>query len=1049
MLEPGLYEQIINKQIQSELTGSADDLKRVEKIDRAEASEILSRYVSEVVHKALDRISDDENLEAKIELVNKVVGLISNENNLDDLKELAVADSAEQLLALLSENDPMYKIGQRKAGDIVRPETSVAQSSLFTGAIHEPQMYSELKKETETADRIDMLVSFIKWSGLRLLYDELKRFTERGGKLRIITTSYMGATDAKAIDELCDLLGAEVRISYDTKRTRLHAKAYIFYRKTGFTTAYVGSSNMSNVAMSSGLEWNIKVTTKDMTSTIQKIEATFESYWNSTTFEKYTHDSYDKLRTALRAERRGNTTDGYGFIVDINPYPYQQEILDRLDAERIIRGRNKNLVVAATGTGKTLIAAFDYRRFCKRHPDRQNKLLFVVHREEILRQSREVFRAVLKDPNFGELYVGGEKPENLDYLFVSIQTVASQELYKILPANHYDFIVVDEFHHAAAPTYQGLLSSFKPQILLGLTATPERMDGKNVLDYFDGRIAAEIRLPEAIERKLLCPFQYFGVSDETDLSEVRWVRGGYDKSELSNLYSMNRAIAEKRANHIINSLYKYVTDMDAVHGLGFCVSIEHAKFMSDYFNGKGIPSIALTSSSSDSDRANAKKMLLAGDIKFIFVVDLYNEGIDIPEVETVLFLRPTESLTVFLQQLGRGLRLSEGKECLTVLDFIGQANKKYNFEEKFSALLANTNHSVQYEIKHGFTALPKGCYVQLEKKASQVILNNIKQSFDSRAGLISRIETFAEDSGLELSLKNFLKFYHLNACSIYSKYSFARLCADAGVINDFNEPIEEKMTKAFAKFVAVDSAKWIKFLIEVLPRVNDLDISVLPETYQRMMQMFYVTLWQNTVDDWNAPEVKQNLSELCNSKNMLGELIELLSYNLERIDVVGENVELGFGCPLELYCTYTRDQILVAMDFMKPQTVREGVKWIDDKKLDVFFVTLNKADKDYSPTTMYNDYSINEEFFHWQSQSTTSDTSPTGQRYINHVREGSKVLLFVREFKKDMAGAAPYTYLGTAKYVSHYGSRPMNITWHLDNPIPAKYIKKTSKLEVG
>jgi superfamily II DNA or RNA helicase len=1049
MLEPGLYEQVINKQIQSELSDAAEDLKRVEKIDGAEASEILSRYVSEVVHKALDRIADDENLETKIELVNKVVGLISDEDELGDLKELAVADSAEQLLALLSDNDPMYKIGQRKAKDIVRPETSVAQSSLFTGAIHEPQMYSELKKEMETADRIDMLVSFIKWSGLRLLYDELKSFTERGGKLRIITTSYMGATDAKAIDELCDLTGAEVRISYDTKRTRLHAKAYIFYRNTGFTTAYVGSSNMSNVAMSSGLEWNIKVTTKDMKPTIDKIKATFDSYWNSAVFEKYTHDSYDKLRSALRAERRGQNSEGYGFIVDINPYPYQKEILDRLDAERIIRGRNKNLVVAATGTGKTLIAAFDYRRFCKRHPEKQNKLLFVVHREEILRQSREVFRVVLKDPNFGELYVGGEKPANLDHLFVSIQTVASQELYNILPADHYDYIVVDEFHHAAAPTYQGLLSTFKPQILLGLTATPERMDGKNVLDYFDGRIAAEIRLPEAIERKLLCPFQYFGVSDETDLSEVRWVRGGYDKTELSNLYSMNRAIAEKRANHIINSLYKYVTDMDSVHGLGFCVSIEHARFMSDYFNEKGIPSIALTSSSSDGDRANAKKMLLAGEIKFIFVVDLYNEGIDIPEVETVLFLRPTESLTVFLQQLGRGLRLSEGKECLTVLDFIGQANKKYNFEEKFSALLANTNHSVQYEIKHGFTALPKGCYIQLEKKASQVILNNIKQSFDSRAGLVSRIQTFTEDSGLELTLKNFLRYYHLNAYSIYAKYSFARLCADAGVISDFNEPIEEKMTKAFAKFVAVDSAMWIKFLIEILPRVNDLDISVLPETYQRMMQMFYVTLWQNTVDDWNSPEVKQNLSELCDCKNMLGELIELLGYNLERIDVVGESVDLGFDCPLELYCTYTRDQILVAMDFMKPQTVREGVKWLEDKRVDVLFITLNKADKDYSPTTMYNDYSVNEEFFHWQSQSTTSDTSPTGQRYINHVQGGSKVLLFVREFKTDLAGTAPYTYLGTAKYVSHHGSRPMNILWKLDNPIPAKYIKKTSKLEVG
>ncbi|WP_026516806.1 DUF3427 domain-containing protein [Butyrivibrio sp. MC2021] len=1049
MLEPGLYEQVINKQIQSELQGSSEDLKLIDKIDGAEASEVLARYVSEIVHKALDRISEDGDLAAKVNLVNKVVGLISSDAEMDDLKEMAVAENAEQLLALLSESDPMYRIGQKKAKDIVRPETSVAQSSLFTGAIHEPQMYSELKKEMQTADRIDMLVSFIKWSGLRLLFEDLKNFVDRGGELRIITTSYMGATDIKAIEELSKLPNTDVRISYDTKRTRLHAKAYIFYRRTGFTTAYVGSSNMSNVAMSSGLEWNIKVTTKDMEPTIKKIAATFDSYWNSSNFEPYSADSYDKLKKALNAEKYGEIKAGYGFIVDVNPYPYQQEILDRLDAERVIRGRYKNLVVAATGTGKTLVAAFDYRRYCKRKPGKRNTLLFVVHREEILRQSREVFRAVLKDPNFGELYVGGEKPESLDYLFVSIQTVASQKIYDLLSPDYYDFIVVDEFHHAAAPTYQGLLSSFTPKILLGLTATPERMDGKDVLEYFDGRIAAEIRLSEAIERKLLCPFQYFGVSDETDLSQIKWVRGGYDKSELSNLFSMNRVVALKRVNHIINSLNRYITDMDKVHGLGFCVSIEHARFMSECFNERGIPSIALTSDSSDIERASAKAKLLSGEIKYIFVVDLYNEGIDIPEVDTVLFLRPTESLTIFLQQLGRGLRLSEGKECLTVLDFIGQANKKYNFEEKFSALLANTKHSVQYEIKHGFTALPKGCYIQLEKKASQVILNNIRQSFDTRAGLISRIETFTEDSGKELNLRNFLRYYHLNVFSIYAKYSFARLCADAGVISDFSEPIEEKLTKAFAKFAAVDSYRWIQFLVDILPKLSETNIDALPAEEKRMLQMFYVTVWFEAVEDWNAPKVRQNLDDLCNSKVMLSELIELLSYNLETIDVVGGRVDLGFDCPLDLHCTYTRDQILVAMDFIKPNTVREGTKWLPDKNADVFFVTLNKSDKDYSPTTMYEDYSINEELFHWQSQSTTSDTSPTGQRYINHMREESKVLLFVREFKKDIAGAAPYTYLGTAKYVSHYGSRPMSITWHLDNPIPAKYIKQTSKLEVG
>ena len=644
--------------------------------------------------------------------------------------------------------------------------------------------------------------------------------------------------------------------------------------------------------------------------------------------------------------------------------------------------------------------------------------------------------------------MGSFKPSSLEHLFISVQTVASQKLYDVLPEDYYDFIIVDEFHHAAAPTYQGLLNHFKPKILLGLTATPERMDGKNVLDYFNGRIASEIRLPEAIVRKLLCPFQYFGVSDDVDLSNIRWTRGGYDKAELNNVFSLNRAVAEKRAGHIVNSLYRYVTDINTVRGLGFCVSVEHAEFMEEYFSSKGIPCMSLTGTSSDKERTEARQRLVSGEIRFIFVVDLYNEGVDIPEIDTILFLRPTESLTIFLQQLGRGLRLSEGKECLTVLDFIGQANKKYNFEEKFAALLSHSNHSMQYEVKKGFVSLPKGCYIHLEKKASEVILANIRRSFGDRAGLIARIETFTQDSGLPLSLKNFIGYYHLDPRSIYGKFSFSRLCADAGVLDDFIEPAESILTKAFSKLVAVDSRRWIKFLTDILPRFSCELAASLSDFEKRMLQMFYITVFQEAAD-WRSHTTQANMQLLADSPIMMHELNELLSFNLERIDFIDQPVPLGFDCPLDLHCTYTRDQILIAMDYMTPKNVREGVKWLPDKQVDVFFITLNKADKDYSPTTMYNDYSINESLFHWQSQSTTSDTASTGQRYINHRQCGSKVVLFVREFKQDSIGAAPYTCLGTAAYVKHTGSKPMNITWHLDQPIPAKYLRKTNKLIVG
>ena len=1050
-MPPGLYEQVINTALNRELSEISDARKSVAPIDKAEASKVLARYLADVVQKGLENVADNGgDISMQIGLANQIVTLIQNTTGEADFAALSVDQRAEQLLALLREQDPRLAVG-KTAANLSRPETSIAQSSLFTGAIHEPQMYTELKKEIVSANRIDMLVSFIKWSGLRLLMDELLEFTQNGGELRIITTSYMGATDVKAIEELRALPNTKIKVSYDTKRTRLHAKAYVFYRDTGFTTAYVGSSNLSNAAISSGLEWNVKVTRRELPETIDKIAATFESYWNSSEFEYYSEGQKERLARALKAEKYFDANNAEVYTMDIAPYSYQQEILDKLEAERTVRGYTRNLVVAATGTGKTVISALDYKRFCKQHPGKPCRLLFVAHREEILRQSLYTFRAVLKDANFGELFVGNCKPESIDQLFLSIQTFNSQDFAAKTVSDFYDYIVVDEFHHAAAPTYQKLLSYYQPQILLGLTATPERMDGKSVLPYFNNRIAAEIRLPEAIDRKLLCPFQYFGVTDTVDLNTLKWSAGGYDKGELSNLYTFSGAVAHRRADLVVSSLLKYVTDIDEVKGLGFCVSIEHAEFMCRSFNNRGIPSIFLTGKSTDEERKTAKGRLVSGEVRFIFVVDIYNEGVDIPEVNTVLFLRPTESLTIFLQQLGRGLRLAEDKECLTVLDFIGLANKRYNFEDKFAAMLSNTTRSVTREIKDGFVSAPKGCYIQLEKKAAKYILDNIRASCGNTAGLVSRVASFTEDTGLELTLANFLDYYHLDPRAIYKFSSFSRICARSDVIADFSEPLEEVLTKALGRLAVVDSRRWIRFLLDLLPRLDDVDFAALSELDRRMLQMFYVTVWGKAAESWEADEVLDNLYALSDSPVLLGELLDLLRYRYEQIDFIDEPVDLGFDCPLDLHCTYTRDQLLVALDFLKPVTVREGVKWLPEKHLDVFFVTLNKADKDYSPTTMYHDYSINENLFHWQSQSTTAADSPTGQRYIHHRERGSKVLLFVREFKADRitGGAAAYTFLGTANYVKHDGSKPMNITWKLDSPIPAKFLKKTNKLVVG
>ena len=1048
MLKAGLYEQVINQLIATELA-QTDKFPKSALLDAAESAKVLAKYLTEIIENSLDRYKGGGSLADQILLVNKLLVWLKQETQDPELAEFSVPEPGKQLLALLERKNNLLAIDER--AEIVRPQSSLSISSLFTGAGNEPSLYSELKKEIASCDRIDLLVSFIKWSGLRMIMDELREFSRNGGQLRVITTSYMGATDVKAVEELRKLAQSEIKISYETKRTRLHAKTYVFYRETGFTTAYVGSSNLSNAAISSGLEWNVKVTAKDLPDTIRKIEYTFESYWNSQEFELYSEEQAYRLAAALRAERTVGANSSVSFLFDIHPYPYQQEILDKLEAERKVRGYYKNLLVAATGTGKTVIAALDYKRFCRENPDRPNRLLFVAHREEILKQSAECFRGVLKDMNFGDLFVGSYRPERLDALFISVQTFNAQEFEQTTSADYYDYIVIDEFHHAAAPTYQTLLNYYQPRILLGLTATPERMDGKSILDYFDQRIAADIRLPEAIDRKLLSPFQYYGLTDSVDLDSLRWGRGGYQNSDLTNLYAFADGVARRRADLIVESVLKYVTDIEEVIGLGFCVSQEHARFMAEYFNTRQIPAMHLTAESPAELRKTAKDRLVRGDLRFLFVVDLYNEGVDIPEVNTVLFLRPTESLTVFLQQLGRGLRLVAGKDCLTVLDFIGQAHKKYNFEEKFAALLSNTTRSLQHEIKEGFVSVPKGCFIQLERKAQQYILENIRSSFGARAGLVARLQSFEEESGLPVTLVHFAQYYHLDVRKVFERGSFARLCVLAGVRADFQEEVEMELTRALPRLCQIDGPGWIRFLLDYLTRMDEFDVARLTKPQQSMLQMFYLTIWNEAAQELGAEDVQRNLRRLAAAPVMRQEIRALLQYSLDRVDLVAEPVALGFQHPLELHCHYSLRQISTAMEYFNYGALQGlGVKYFPEKKTDVFFVTLNKSDIDYSPTTMYNDYSINELLFHWQSQSTTSAQSPTGQRYIHHRQTGNQVLLFVRESKQDeFKSAAPYTFLGRADYVKHEGDKPMNIVWQLHAPIPAKLIKKTNKLVVG
>ena len=907
-------------------------------------------------------------------------------------------------------------------------------------------MFEELRKEIASADRIDFLVSFIKWSGLRLIIDELRDFTTKGGMLRVITTSYMGATEIKAIETLSELPNTEIRVSFDVEHTRLHAKSYVFYRNTGFSTAYVGSSNMSNPAMTSGLEWNVKITQKELKDVYGKICATFEAYWNSDEFKKYTADSYEILAEALNKNKNiGDRTRSINYYFEVSPYPYQEAILDQLNAERYLHNSYRNLVVAATGCGKTIIAAFDYRRQCVN--GNRPKLLFIAHRREILEQSIECFREVLHDSEFGSLYVGNYKPDQYDHLFISIEMLNSKELYSLVDDTFYEYIVLDECHHIGSKLmYKKLLENFNPRILLGLTATPERMDGSDILEYFNHRIAAEIRLPEAINRKLLCPFQYFGIYDETDLENISWKRGGYVTRELTNLYVMNEQVAIKRAKMVVNSLLKYVNSIDEVKALVFCVSVEHAEFMNDVFNQAGISSECISSKTPDEYRKSAKLRVQNGQTKILCVVDIYNEGVDLKEINTILFLRPTESLTVFLQQLGRGLRLCDGKDCLTVLDFVGHANKKYNYENKFAALLEHSSRGLKTEIEQGFLSLPKGCYIKLEKKVKQEILSNIRRAIGSRNGIIQNAISFYEDKGIEFTLANFLSTYKIPGRVVYSsKLTFTELKAISARV-EVGEYDDVQIWKKLNRLSLTDDRGFLTFCGSKLCNFEAIDYGNLGEDEKAYCKMLYMTLFDKKPEDENHfwPNIVEYLSL---NSIFVPEIVELVKFNLDKIDFIEHKTDLPYKNSLNVYATYTRAQALAALDYWN--TSSEGVTRVAGKKTTCLFVTLNKSNSYYSQTTSYTDYSINETMFLWQSQNATSEDTTVGQRYIKHREIGETILLFVREAKEDKYGQIPFTFLGDCEYVSHSGNKPMSIIWKLHHKIPAKYIQITDKMGIS
>lgn len=1004
---PGLYESIVTRALDRAL----DDCAEMRQLQESSGGRRLADHFHEHLHAALTSIPKPLRPASQVDLVNRLIAVV--DDHMSQIPRGPRFPTGED------EVTPRLLTGIRAAPEAPlgpRPQLPLSESGLYVNANRERQLDGALRLELETADHVDLICAFLFWTGFVRIKKVIERRMLQGMSLRVLTTTYRGVTQARVLEELA-ALGADVRVSYETRTTRLHAKAWIFHRNTGFSTAYVGSSNLSHGALTTGLEWNVRLSAVENRGVLSELSAAFQNYWDDEEFVPFETQEFAEFS---RAERPRGELHA---VFDLQPRPFQRKVLERLTAEREVHGRHSNLIVAATGTGKTVIAALDYRRLCA-SADRRLSLLFVAHRKEILTQSRDTFRHAMSDGSFGELHVDGERPIDHKHVFASVQSLSHVALDK-WSRTHFDVLIVDEFHHSAADTYEALLGYWTPRELIGLTATPERADGKTILGHFKGRIASELRLWDAIDRGLLVPFQYFAVHDLIDLRS-QWKRGKYDRGGLDKLYSGHAA----RAHLVVEALRAHTHDASRMRALAFCVGVEHAAYMAAALEKAGLRCALVTGESSKRDRRAAIQNLRDQSICCIVTVDVFNEGVDIPEVDTVLFLRPTESSTLFLQQLGRGLRHAEGKRCLTVLDFVGQPHANFRYAERFRALLGpQSRKELAEQIELEFPTLPSGCSIQLDRQSQELILDNISNGLklDKRS-----LAAELKQSGVT-SLGEFLRVADLRLDELYrAGRSFSELRRIAGLEHLPAGPQESQLARGLGRLIHVDDRTrlntWTSWLSQDRqPTVGPADLSLL-------LMLVTTLLGRERALDPNAA-----LGTIWAHPGIRMEAVELFSV-LDAKLVHQTTRSLAPG-GLQIHGTYRLNEVMAAFNDVRESGLympREGVHYDKTSNSNLLFVTLTKDEADYSATTMYADYAISPTRFHWQSQSGTRPTDKKGCRHLRHAELGITPLLFVRARQKDSRGErVPYRFLGPVTLATHAGERPISIEWTLSHPMPA------------
>ncbi len=1036
-LPQGLYELLSTAALNQELASLAAQTN-IEPLSLESSSRHFAQKITEQISEIFANMphsgnSPQERLQSQVELLNQLLiharQLAQMESNADPIT------SPPQVLRSISPTNHQLEL----------PAIGLAQPWLFTSGKDSPALLHELQSELSSCDQVDILVSFITVSGVRKIIDTLKRITaldatgQSQTRLRIITTTYIGATDQKALDQLAALPNTVVKVSLDGRRTRLHAKAWIFERQTGFGSAYVGSANLSGAALMGGLEWTVKFTQKGQIALFNRAKAHFETLWQDEEFQTYDPNNnahHQALHDALVREKGGSYDVPQSIITffDIQPKPFQRILLNQLQTERD-HHRFKNLLVAATGTGKTVMAAFDYQNLCQQEGG-QPRLLFVAHRTEILQQALQTYRHVLRDGNFGQLLSGQHQPQHYSHLFTTIQSALNHKLISQFGADYWRVVVIDECHHIAANSFTKLVEAIQPRYLLGLTATPERSDDRSIFNHFDmrpdGSPSAQLRLWHALDQQLLAPFEYYACDDGTDYRDIPW-RQANEISALDKVLTGNKL----RAKAVIHAWQGLVSNTKDCRALAFCVTVAHAQFMTLMFNQAGIKAACITGTASSKEREELPRQLERGEINILVTVDLYNEGIDLPFIDTLLLLRPTQSATLFQQQIGRGLRLHPNKESCLVLDFVGNSQGSFRFDILYSAITGLSRKEIIDGVEHGFGRLPMGCHIQLQNQAREHILASIREaihfSWNRLAQELSHHQARAATQGLTLS--QFLSDQQLELSDVYrratggGKTGWTPLKRAAGLkmhaVTTAQQKEEEYFSRRFAALLHIEDVEQLRLMKAIGETGGHILIS--KQNSKRLLMFCYqLTGGKGTVAIANVLSRLTELPDLCT------ELIELSDYLDTNCSKALSPIPEFDQAPLKLHAAYQIREILAAVGYYSESQAppfQAGVLRLAEQKIELLFVTLDKSEALHEGVA-YNDYAISRSLFHWQSQSSTRADTASGKRYIEQNQNGWQFQLFVRLNKQ-----SPYRACGPLDFVSSHGDNPMNITWQLHAPL--------------